>query len=327
MGIPVVSDQDEFTAHLRDADILLFDKLSSLNRLVQWADNRPVGHCAIWHSGDGLRGGSLFEATRKEKDGVTTSGVVDTALLELLGDTVEDGRGDTVSLVRTVTAMRYRGITDTQRQQVLEFAESTCGNEEFAVPEMVCLAPYAVRRSYAGERRPANEVMAGLMKVFRFYANAFRPPVGQTQRMFCSQLVYRSYLAAGLTVEIVDPLYAFYVEPLPPRGSDGWGYRTRSRGMGEPSWLGSGVPDHSEQDRELADYSRIFEDVVLGPPSVRDGIGERAQSGASQHQTSRTLGDAIRGRQPQLEDMITPGDYWSSPSLEPIVAFHRPPFL
>jgi hypothetical protein len=85
-----VNGTEEFVSRLDEADVRLFDKLAPLNRLVQWGDNRPVGHCGVWHSG------GVFEAVRETDSAEAQSnGIRHPPLSELLGRTVIDGRGAT----------------------------------------------------------------------------------------------------------------------------------------------------------------------------------------------------------------------------------------
>ncbi len=325
--VPVVTDEMDFIGQLCEADILLFDKLSSLNRLVQWADNRPAGHCAVWH-GDGV-----YEATIKTlPSGDKKGGIFHTRLSELLEVMVADERGNDVGLVRTVTAMRYRNITDVHRRQVLDYADARRSASDFAVQEMVLLAPFALQRSYVGRGKPGNDVMRGLIKACKFYAQASVVVAEPAERMFCSQLVYRSYKSAGLKVEIIDPLYTRYNVP-------------RARGHANQPYS-SLEGDIEERDAAvmLDEYSTFFEEQVLTQPQVVApadiAAGHRPQGLAGPVATARgsepQTGDQYRergwsdlvgrrGRAPQFDDMITPGDFWASPSLEPVAILHRPP--
>src|SRR3954447_11388879 len=93
-SVPVVTAADDFSARLRTGDILLFDKLSSANQLVQWGDNRPVGHCGIWKEGEVLGGGRnkgfVFEAKWRTLTGGSDaiSDVSDTPFQDLLAETI-----------------------------------------------------------------------------------------------------------------------------------------------------------------------------------------------------------------------------------------------
>ena len=127
--------------------------------------------------------------------------------------------------------------------------------------------------------------------------------------MFCSELVYRSYDHAGLPIEIIDPLYDRY-------------QHLRQRSAVVP--IGGAWPPAAPveatagartetSDALLADYGDFFEREVLSDPTEDAGPdGMRGWPGR-------------RGRPPEFADMITPGDFWSSPDLEPVAVLHRPP--
>jgi hypothetical protein len=310
---------EEFVTHLRPADILLFDKLASLNRLVQWGDNRPVGHCGLWTDG------GVYEATIKTSAaGRGRSGVFHTPLNELLNLTVADSRGANVALVRTVTAVRYRGIDDERRLRVLQFAQDCTSSTRFAAIDAWLLTPFAVERSYSGGDEPLNDVIAGVIRACKQYARrSLAQRSGATDRMFCSELVYRSYEKAGLRIEILDPLFARYRHA-----------HRRSAALGSPAgqrgWRGE---DPANTMALLDDYEDFFEQEVLSPRA--SAVGHRdadADTGAADGvpDIPQTRGGAAqrswgaRRRAPEFADMITPGDFWSSPSLDPIAVLHRP---
>jgi hypothetical protein len=300
---PVVSTAADFCRHVRDGDILLFDKLASLNRLVQWGDNRPVGHCGVWF-GDGV-----YEATRKD---AAVSGVFHTPLEELLGLRVRDRRGDSVNLVRTVTAMRHEDISADHLGLIRQFLEDHSG-VDFAVQEMVLLTPFAVQRAH-GDDVASIQLVDALVRVSKLYARTALRGRGGDYRMFCSELVYRSFAHAGLSIEIVDPLF----ERFPSGSGDG---RRGDGGRGD-----DGMPE--TLDDVLEDYRDFFEDTVTADP-----LPEEVWAVEAAGDGRRGGPDGRRGwlrptgprREMELADMVTPGDFWSSPSLEAVAVLHRPP--
>jgi hypothetical protein len=328
----VVTSEQDFVNQLRDADILVFDKLASLNRLVQWGDNRPVGHCGVWHGGgsavrvdqadSAAKRRGVFEATIKPAEsGGKASGVFLTDLSDLLSHTVTDGRGSEVKLVRTVTAMRHRDIDDARRQMIVDYLFERTQIAEFAVQEMVLLTPFAVERAYAGGDQPLPEVMEGVVKACMLYARRTLAGLGTPERTFCSQLVYRAYVHAGLSIEICDPLINWYNAPR----------------------RGSGRRGDPRVTALFEEYKAFFEEEVLEGASAgsrADRTDENADLGQRRRGAEGTGPSAERqrgdqdvsrrsflrpGRPPTFDEMITPGDFWSSPSLEPVAVLHRPP--
>jgi hypothetical protein len=300
---PVVSTAADFRANLRDGDILLFDKLASLNRLVQWGDNRPVGHCGVWF-GDGI-----YEATRKDAE---VSGVFHTPFEELLGLRVRDGRGDSVGLVRTVTAMRHKEITADHVGLIRQFLEDRSG-VDFAVQEMVLLTPFAVERAYGGGAA-SIELVDALVRVSKLYARTALRGRGGDDRVFCSELVYRSFAHAGLPMEIVDPLFERFA------AGRGGGRREGGRRGDDPA------PE--TLDDVLEDYRDFFEDAVTAEPRpdevwAVEVAGDGRRGGPDDRRG--WLRPAGPRREMELADMITPGDFWSSPSLKPVAVLHRLP--
>jgi hypothetical protein len=303
-GVRVVTRAEEFVEQLARGDILLFDKLASLNRLVQWGDNRPVGHCGVWDDG------AVYEATIKGRPGgETNSGVFATPLEELLSLTVQDGREVDVPLVRTVTAMRHWGIDDDHRARIVAYLREQSRSARFAVKEMVLLTPFAVERSYGDTPDHLTGFVAAAIRAARRVAGHSLGQRGGPEKMFCSELVYRAYDHAGLPIEIIDPLYDRY-------------QHLRQRSAVVP--IGGAWPPAAPveatagartetSDALLADYGDFCEREVFRHP------GDAAD-------TDVPLGwPARRGRPPEFADMITPADFWSSPDLQPLAVLHRPP--
>jgi len=284
MNAAVTTSLDEFTCSLRDGDVLLFDKLTSLNRLVQWGDNRPAGHCGVWRSG------VVYEATNKKPgDAESEGGVLRTPFEELMNLAAEDDRGGRVALVRTVTAMRHPDTTDQHLQALWDYLDARVGSDEFAVMDAFLLTPFAIERAYRGNDALVD-LMRGVIGTCRAYAKLSLAKQRGGRRMFCSKLVFSAFDAAALRIDIRDPLYDRYF----------------MRGR-EPSPLSS----------QLDEYKQFFESEVLTEePAMPD---ETHRKGA----TKGFLGFGKGG--PTFADMVTPGDLWSSPSLDLVGALHRMP--
>lgn len=303
--VPIVSSPEDFGRLVQDADILLFDKLASLNRLVQWGDNRPVGHCGVWFDG------GVYEATRKD---AWVSGVFHTPFDELLDLQVTDDRGGSVALVRTVTAMRHEHVSTEQRERIRLFLQER-SSVEFAVHEMVLLTPFAVDRAHGDAAASLHDLVGAVIRVSKLYARRSLHGRGGTDRMFCSELVYRSFEQAGLLIDVLDPLVGRL-----PRGT-GSDRRQPGRRRGEP--------EAESVEELLQDYVGFFEEQVR-PVSGPDDAGP-AEEPAGQRRSGawdddrRRLRPAAPRRPLELADMVTPGDLWSSPSLRPVAVLHRPP--
>jgi len=313
-GNIVVTDEQQFIDRLADGDILLFDKLGAVHRLVQWADNRPVGHCGIWS------GGHLYEATMLEEDGVKRSGVFPTSLRELLSRVIRDDRGTEVALVRSVTAMRHRDITEGGRRRIAEISAESSKAGAFAEREMVLLARYALRRSYAHDDNRLGEILSNFIKLCQFMAPRTKPKPSDPPRVFCSEFVYRSYQGAGLPIEIANPLYDSY------RANQRSSYRLggypddRDGGLRPRGMTPSSVPTVELSEASLmAEYDAWFETEVVGTPV--------STSNAQGHGTNErgVVEWVFQRRPPEFQEMVTPGDYWTSASLEPVVSLYRPP--
>jgi hypothetical protein len=299
----MVTRLQEFVELLLPADILLFDKLASLNRLVQWGDNRPVGHCGVWNDG------AVYEATLKTLRGRDVGGVFATPFEELLGLKVRDSRAVDLGLVRTVTAVRHQKINEGHREQIMDYLRDRVWDAEFGVKEMVLLTPFAIERSFADSPDRLTDLLVGAIRTLSRLAGYSLS--GGPQRLFCSELVYRAYDHAALPITIVDPLFERYQE-----------IRRRSvarlRGA-QPREISRGVPRAGREaepvsaDVLLNDYGDFFESQVLAEPDYSP------TRGAPQGRRGRGP------RPPEFADMITPGDFWSSPDLDPVVVLHRPP--
>jgi hypothetical protein len=320
-GPVVVATPQEFVPHLRDGDVLLFDKLGHLNRLVQWGDNRPAGHVGVWYDG------AVYEATMKPApDGRSQGGVWPTPFAEIMDLMVDDARGR-VAMVRTVTARRHRGISDDDRRAIHQYLRGVTEDDSgYGYRDAVLLTPFALERSRGRAGESDIEVSYKVIQACAYLAKKRlrAPAVGQ--ELFCSQLVYQAYEHAGLSVEITEPLYTRYHSRhhfAPFRGGEG-----DERPVG---------PDDPEMARLLDEYDAIFErdvmsELIAAEAPERPVLDEAdfvplagfATLGSDTSEHPDASMTRARRRRPQLGDMVTPGDFWSSPSFDSVAVLHRP---
>jgi hypothetical protein len=335
-GLVIVATAEELVPHLRDGDVLLFDKLSPLNRLVQWGDNRPAGHVGVWFDG------AVYESTLKPTPGGgTRGGVFRTPYAELMDLVSADARGQ-VATVRTVTARRHRDICDGSRDVMREYLdELTRGDSGYGFRDAVLLTPFALERSSGRSVETDVELSARVITACAYLARKrSKAPAGR-QELFCSQLVYLAYQRAGLAVEILEPLFTRY----------------HSRRHLAPFQSGGGEGPAGPEDPELArlveGYDAVFEQDVMDPapeapgaPGATGATGTATEATGAAGATGAAYDESdlaplaglgfgsgsrqepapppARRRAPELGDMVTPGDFWSSPSFDSVAVLHRP---
>jgi hypothetical protein len=314
----VVSTEEDFVAHLQDGDVLVFDKLSALNRLVQWGDNRPAGHVGVWHEG------GVYEATIPPgSEGDREGGVFHTRFADLMALRTVDGRG-AVPLVRTVSALRHRSMNDAARRAIDMYLRN-CTLAGFGALDMVLLTPFALERSNAAGSGSSTELPQRVIQALAYYAKKRSITAVNREKVFCSQLVYRAYNQAGLAIQIQDSLYDRYQSR----------YHYPMFRTGGEDEMQTGVPEEAWLGRLLDEYQEVFEQDVMSEmtsraeePDTLEDAGSAPLVGSiqfrSEDQDDLPLSPTGAPRAPELADMVTPGDFWSSPSFDCVAVLHRP---
>lgn len=160
---------------------------------------------------------------------------------------------------------------------------------EFAVMDMIWLAPSALRRSYEEQLRQGGEPGPGMTDTFlrwlhRTLLAAAKLAHGRVQAnefaLTCSEFVYRALTRAGLELQIESPLTL-----APP--ADGYAGPWSAEEVDEEAELIAGLRDRNARiDPELAQQT-------LSPAGVE-------------------------------ADRVTPGDLFRSPSLDPVAVLLKP---
>lgn len=367
---------DEFIRNLLPGDVLLLDSLHPVSGLIQFVENRPVNHAALY-----LEKGECVHVT-VHKAGEPAARKLDLHLR--LSD--HPGPYD-----RTVTAFRHVDVISKRAsaKQVVDRAEEylTTIGTRYANLSLIAMLPGCLRRSYnaylAGGKVPVQTLGRLLQLVsaltLSLVSRGSRVPDARVRPgkigLTCSAFVYRCYAesGAGLNVQVTDPLRPWGSgRPLPSRGGAGTraaggtltideqygvvdgvdliGIDASLRSMLEgPSGPASGTraatgtvsgesasapaesgePDGLVPERlddaglrslyaaaqDLAFCEAQFDQELISHNNALDGYGPRVRGGRPR--------DAVPGQ--VIPDLVTPRDFWASPSFQAVAILHRPP--
>jgi hypothetical protein len=251
--------------------------------------------------------------------------------------------------------MRYPELTDEQRRRVLDYARSQVAVAGFAKLQLALLAPYALARSYSrvlpGSARAVAEQeaaqplhraaeLAAVAASCRDSARRARRRGNAAARMFCSELVFRAYEAAFAPIEIIDPLYDRRSRRRRSLAPGTGSARGRDVRYGQPetesAFAERGAVSDWAEPAEIRSVLDAYDDFVeldvlsdpdLAPSRTPGGSADlgAAEGGLAGPRDPGPGGPLTPARRLEFADMITPGDYWSSPSLDPVAALHRTP--
>lgn len=191
----LTSDAREFGQELRAGDILVFDSLSAVSGLIQWADDAPANHVALM-----LDAKTAIEANlgASPKSAVHRLPVAELTAL---------------TRVRGVLAMRHPDLAPGSAPllRVIERAESFERRAtRFSVAELALLCPSALLRSY--DRPGANPLPDGVARRILVAAlqlsarQALRRLPDDAESLVCSEFVYRCFAEAGVLIDVPDAL-------------------------------------------------------------------------------------------------------------------------
>lgn len=189
------TDVAAFVPLAAPGDILVFDSLSSLSGLVQWADKAPVNHCALLIEHDTLVMANEPKRSDPDRTAVRRHSLCDT--LEL-------------ARVRAATILRP-SLSEEQSVALLtiigDYLERGC---DFAILDLAWLLSPALIRAYGeSDDGAAHQQFAMRMLVDALEAIAQKQLdliPDTAEKLTCSEFVYRALIEAGIGLEIVDPL-------------------------------------------------------------------------------------------------------------------------
>jgi hypothetical protein len=301
--------------------------------LIQFAENRPVSHAAIFLGPENRRA-DFAHTTRHNQ---TQPAARKAGLRDRL-------RGNPGPYDRTVTAFRHVDVLsrDADSEGIIDRVNHYVNpaTTKYAYLNLVVLMAPTLLRSYrqylSGGRVPSRSLGYFLEKASNTLLGFF--DVNQRDREFklqqakctltCSEFVYRCYAEGGLEIEVVDPL-------------EKW----KSRRAAEPRTAGLENVDGLDQvELHTGITSLLGQGAVRGGPR---GPSPRTTTEDLATRTAKALGDlmshnlnlskydgqTVRGRNLSSEiidrnavaDLVTPRDLWSSPSLKVCSILHRPP--
>lgn len=192
----LTSDLESFLKLLRPGDVLVYDSLSSISKLVQWADDSPANHVSV-----------MYDTTRTAMAN-TPHGLRHPEQIQLWTAEAFLGR----RFVRGVVLLRHPVLADGDswiddlQRRIDVYRASTA---KFSLVDLVAMAPAALVRAYQerGFNFPDPEDEKQVLKwLMRLRARLLKKIPDDKLRVFCSEFVYRCLMEAGLHVEIDDPI-------------------------------------------------------------------------------------------------------------------------
>jgi hypothetical protein len=334
--VVLTSSLEEFVRELKPGDVLLFDTLHPVSAAIKCAENRPVSHCAL-HTG----GGAFLHVTGHAPDGATLQPGTGDALQPGTLETRLKSRDD-----RTVTARRHStacgedgaewALTSATALLKESTAYSYLSLTSLAVP---CFCR-AYRRYLEAEGHDTPPWLRTILRTVEGQAVALvditaafaeEAEVGGMssgkKTLTCSEFVYGCLSSSGRQVAVPDNLVQWRLDRLAP-ASRGGGLRTLSGATPvefSPDLLDfnpalRAYPPHrglSLRTAGSSDLARAAVKVVCDLLEYNVKHGKYGVPGRPlQH---LAMSDGIVGA------FVTPGDLWSSPSLDTVAVLHRPP--
>jgi hypothetical protein len=350
VGPHLTSDLVEFIESLHAGDILLLDSLHPLSGLIQFAENRPVSHAALY-LGPGNSSADFAQVTRHTR----------TQPAARTGSLRARLRGSPGPYDRTITALRHTDVASgtVDPNAILARVERYVdpANTKYAYFSLVKLMPPSLFRSYEhyfASGRIAMRGLGSLLTLMSKYLLAIFDPGNADpdmqfragkQTLTCSEFVYRCYKEAGAEIEVDGPLNRWKAATRATRAVGDAGVAdtlgvidgvnviqfhesltsaisvpavrtSRTRAVGDATELQDLALRSAELTRSL-----IAHNTELSKYSADDG-GVPLRSG-----TRRRAGGPFRSVAPRsvVADSVTPRDLWSSPSLKVCSVLHRPP--
>ncbi len=328
--VTLTSDIKGYAKTLRPGDVLLFDSARPLSGLIKFGENRPVNHSGLF-----IGHGQFAEATSHSP----TNAVRANDLEDFL-----DSRRQ-----RTSTAFRHVGATvaDAARiDAVVDRANAyTNSKTSYAYRSLYRLILPSLYRSYR-PRGPATEstkknehwlsVLGALANSSLSIWGGGDPETGVVEPadgvgFTCSEFVYRCFVeepddAKRLDLEVIEPL-----SRLPDIMKNMMTFRgSASVGVDE-----FGAEDLVFHESLSGDEPPMFQAAFRGPAapgpssawSVFADIARTAIKSSVKTKWLKLIhrdpGQASPGV--VVPDTVTPRDLWSSPSLQAVAVFHRPP--
>lgn len=191
----LTSDPAVFLTHLRAGDVLVFDSLSAVSGLIQWADDAPANHAALM-----VDETTAIEANLAPEP---TPAVHRVGAEELTS----------LARVRGVLALRHPQLTpgsEALTRVLARAAQFERDASRFSVAELMLLGPSALIRSYDRPGRnplPDNMARRMLMVALQLAAReSLRRLPDSAVSLVCSELVYRCFSDASVVLEVSDPL-------------------------------------------------------------------------------------------------------------------------
>lgn len=202
------SHRDEYLSDLLDGDIIAFDSLSSVSRLVQWADSAPVNHVGIYLDGQ------LIMANKPEPPTppALTPGDVRPAEPHLPpGAIVSESLEEVLKLpkVRAATTLRHRHLSSDALARLRDEIDWYRNQQpSFHVNGLLSLAVPALSRAYwAPARKHAKHMKKALYTLGTHVATWWGASTQDTPlALTCSEFVYRCFGNADIELDIRMPL-------------------------------------------------------------------------------------------------------------------------
>lgn len=204
----LTSEPRLFRDHLSPGDLVVFDSLSAVSGLIQWADNAPANHVCLM-----LDTTTAIQANLAEEK-ATDSAVERVPIEELTR----------LSRVRGAVALRHPRLTADPAALGRVLTRAAAYEREasrFSVADLSLLCPSALLRSY--DRPLMNPLPEGwardlLLAALHLAAReTLRRLPDDSRSLVCSEFVYRCFVEAGTDIEVADPLGS-----LPNLGGQPW---------------------------------------------------------------------------------------------------------
>lgn len=242
----LTSDPTLFGEQLTPGDVVVFDSLSAVSGLIQWADNAPANHVCLM-----LDEKTAIQANLSE-GGAAASAVERVPIVGLTA----------LARVRGAVALRHQQLSDDPAalaRVLSRAADYERVASHFSVADLSLLCPAALLRSYdepgmdpLPEGWSRDLLLAALHLAAR---ETLRRMPDDARSLVCSEFVFRCFVESGIRIDIANPL------GLSPTSGE------------QQPWAEEAISAEAELWRELRARNASVDVPELGP-----GLGQQAVS-------------------------------------------------
>jgi hypothetical protein len=345
--VDITTEVGPFMASLNPGDLLLFDTISPISELIKFAENRPINHCAIFLGDDEIAQARAHVPAPDPHAPPLVGSAQKADLRELLNS--RPGIH-----YRTVTALRHVGAPTDPRgaQAVVKRAKQyiDSGRTKYNYLSLILLmvpSLYRTYKSYFKSPKTTQRVAELMETIGQALLDAYEKDLYKPSKypgmktLTCSEFVYRCFTEAlpEYALKLTDPLGDWEVDESELDEAYKAAVVARSSGLRMAAPSDGAASGHVA----VSGYGLVKFNACL-----RTGLASSSGTGTVMTRgvkldLAKIAGEAVLDvllqniglkkyhKKPGVKkgevipEYVTPRDLWSSPSVNAVSVFHRPP--